>query len=96
METSVLLQPVISEKSYNLANSANKYTFFVTSKATKIDVKREVAKKYFVSVLDVNIVTVPGKLKNDWIRRMKYRRSDMKKAIVQLKKGDKIEEFLNI
>ncbi len=96
METSVLLQPVISEKSYNLANSANKYTFFVTNKATKIDVKREVAKKYSVSVIDVNIVTVPGKLKNDWIRRMKYRRSDMKKAIVQLKKGDKIEEFLNI
>ncbi|MBI2357175.1 50S ribosomal protein L23 [Candidatus Dojkabacteria bacterium] len=96
MESNILLQPVISEKSYILANSANKYTFLVDPKATKIDVKREVSKKYKVTVTDVNMVTRPGKLKADWIRRRQYRRSDMKKAIVQLKKGDKIEEFLNV
>lgn len=96
MESSIVLQPVISEKSYNQANSENKYTFYVSGKATKIDVKRLVANKYKVTVLDVNVVTVPGKLKTDWAKRKQYRRSDMKKAIVRLKKGDKIEEFLNI
>ncbi|HRI06066.1 MAG TPA: 50S ribosomal protein L23 [Candidatus Dojkabacteria bacterium] len=96
MESNILLQPVVSEKSYILANAANKYTFFVDAKATKVDVKNAVSKKYKVTVTDVNIVTVPGKLKTDWVRRLQFRKSDMKKAIVQLKKGDKIEEFLNV
>jgi large subunit ribosomal protein L23 len=96
MESNVVLQPVVSEKSYNLANAENKYTFLVGTSATKIDVKKEVARKYKVGVVSVNSTTRPGKLKTDWARRRKHRRSDMKKVVVKLKKGDKIEEFLNI
>lgn len=96
MESNIVLQPVVSEKSFNLANAENKYTFLVTTDATKIDIKREVNRKYKVSVTNVNSITRPGKLKTDWARRRKHRRSDMKKVIVKLKKGDKIEEFLNI
>ncbi|KKR05643.1 MAG: 50S ribosomal protein L23 [candidate division WS6 bacterium GW2011_GWF2_39_15] len=96
MENSIKLQPVISEKSYALANAENKYTFEVDTNVTKIDIKNEVSRKYKVKVLNVNVVTQPGKMKRDWIRRRTYRRQDTKKAIVKLKKGDKIEEFLNI
>ena len=37
MKTSVLLQPVVSEKSYLLANSQNKYVFLVEKTAEKIE-----------------------------------------------------------
>lgn len=96
MKSSVLLQPVISEKSYVMANAMNKYVFLVQKISSKIEIAKEVEKMYKVKVEDVNIVTRPGKLKRNWRTRNLVRRTDDKKAIVTLKKGDKIEEFLNI
>ena len=88
--------PVVSEKAYNLANEQNKYTFFVPTTTNKIEVAKEVESKYKVTVLKVNTVVKPGKLTTDWKRNKKIRKSDMKKAIVLLKAGDKIDEFFNI
>ncbi|MCK9368733.1 50S ribosomal protein L23 [Candidatus Dojkabacteria bacterium] len=96
MENNVLLQPVVSEKSYVLANSSNKYVFLVNKDTNKIEIKKEVEKKYKVKVLAVNIITRPGKMKREFKRNKKYRNEDEKKAVVTLKKGDKIAEFLNI
>lgn len=96
MKTSVLLQPVVSEKSYLLANSQNKYVFLVEKTAEKIEIAKEVEKKHKVKVLSVNTVNRPGKMRKDWKHNKGYRSQDMKKAIVTLKKGDKIDEFLNI
>lgn len=96
MKNSILLQPVISEKSYILANSQNKYVFLVDPKSEKIEIAKEVEKKHKVKVLAVNIITRPGKMRKNWSLNKSYRNEDMKKAIVTLKKGDKIEEFLNI
>lgn len=96
MKSSILLQPVISEKSYILANSQNKYVFLVDPKSEKIEIAKEVEKKHKVKVLAVNIITRPGKMRKNWSLNKSYRNEDMKKAIVTLKKGDKIEEFLNI
>lgn len=89
----IKIQPVISEKSYDLANSANKYTFFVVRGANKIEVKKAIQTKYKVKVLSVNSIVKPGKMKRD-VRTYKSRRvSDKMKIIVTLKKGDKIDEF---
>lgn len=96
MKSNILLQPVISEKSYVMANSQNKYVFLVRNDASKIEIGKEVEKQYKVKVEAVNVVTMPGKMKRDWKSNRKFRREDEKKAIVTLKKGDKIEEFLNI
>ncbi len=96
MKSNILLQPVISEKSYIMANAMNKYVFLVDHSASKIEIEKEVEKQYKVKVTDVNTVVRPGKLKRNWKTRAQIRRSDEKKAIVTLKKGDKIEEFLNI
>ncbi len=87
---------MISEKSYALANAQNKYTFLVKDTATKIDVIKAVEKQYKVKVENVNTTVRVGKIKRDWIKFKKFRRPDSKKAVVQLKKGDKIDEFLNI
>lgn len=90
------IKPVVSEKSYNLANASNKYTFFVDSNVNKIEIKKAVEDKYKVTVELVNIVIKPGKMKRDWKTNKKSRNTDMRKAIVTLKKGNKIDEFLNI
>lgn len=88
------LQPVISEKSYELANSSNKYTFVLARGFNKIEIAKEVEKKYKVKVESVNSVVKPGKMKRDFKTYKPRRESDKMKVIVTLKKGDKIDEFL--
>lgn len=90
------LKPVVSEKSYAQANSENKYAFLVPTNIGKIEMKKAVEAKYKVKVLNINSTIRPGKLVTDWKTRKRFRKSDMKKIIVTLKKGDKIDEFLNI
>lgn len=92
----VLLHPVVSEKSYALADSHNKYTFMVPTNAEKVEIGRAVETEFKVKVVKVNTVTKPGKLKKDWKTNRRSRKSDKKKAIVTVKPGDKIEDFLGI
>jgi len=67
----------------------NKYLFRVDRKANKIDIKRAVEFIYNVTVTKVNIQISRGKLKR--VRYQEGKTPDRKKAIVQLKAGDKIE-----
>jgi len=89
----VLKQPVISEKSFASAEK-EKYVFLVDIDATKIEVAKAVEKAFKVHVLSVNTVLVKGKMKR--FGRIFGRRSDFKKAIVTIKKGETIEEFKGI
>jgi large subunit ribosomal protein L23 len=86
----VLIKPVISEKSMGLMEE-NKYTFYVDRKANKIEVKNAVEKLFKVTVLQVNTITVKGKMKRQG--RTQGMTPERKKAIVTLKQGDKIEIF---
>lgn len=90
----IKLQPVISEKTYEMANALNKYTFLVPRGSNKIEVAQAVEKEYKVNVEKVNSIVRPGKLKRDWTSNKKRRKSDMMKMVVTLKDGDKIDEFL--
>jgi large subunit ribosomal protein L23 len=90
------LKPVLTEKSYALANAQNKYTFLIEGKANKIEIAKKVEEEYKVKVNKVNTVVRPGKLRRDLKTYKEYREEDKTKAIVTLKKGDKIDEFLNI
>ncbi len=90
------LQPVLTEKSYALANAQNKYTFLVEGKANKIEIGKKVEEEYKVKVTKVNTIVRPGKLRRDLKTYKERREEDKTKAVVTLKKGDKIEEFLNI
>ena len=85
---SVLVQPRISEKAGAMARM-NKYVFKVGRGANKVEVKKAVELFYKVKVLQVNIVNNQGKLRN--FGRTKGRTQGFKKAIVTLRKGDKIE-----
>jgi large subunit ribosomal protein L23 len=85
---SILIQPRISEKAGKMAEM-NKYVFLVASNTNKIEVKKAVEAAYKVKVTRVNVIRNEGKMRN--FGRTKGATSDFKKAIVTLKKGDKIE-----
>ncbi|MDI6800072.1 MAG: 50S ribosomal protein L23 [Actinomycetota bacterium] len=88
--TSIIIKPIVSEKSYELIEQG-KYTFEVHPDARKIEIKKAVEEMFKVNVTKVNTMSVKGKLKRQG--RTSGRRKDIKKAIVTLKKGDKIEFF---
>jgi large subunit ribosomal protein L23 len=86
----ILIKPIVSEKSYEQIQQ-NRYTFKVHKDAHKTQVRQAVEQLFDVKVVAVNIVKVQPKPK----RRGMYRgvRPGWKKAIVQLKTGDKIDIF---
>jgi large subunit ribosomal protein L23 len=92
-EISILKQPIISEKSFVAAESG-KYVFLVAKGATKIEIAKAVEKAFKVHVLSVNTMIIGGKVKR--FGRIIGKRKDYKKAIVTIKKGEKIEEFKGI
>jgi large subunit ribosomal protein L23 len=86
----VLLAPVISEKSYGLLDE-NKYTFLVALDSNKTEIKIAVEKVFNVKVTDVNTLNRQGKRKRT---RFGYgRRKNVKRAIVTLRDGDRIDVF---
>ena len=90
----IKIEPVITEKTYDMANALNKYTFLVPRGVNKIEASKVLEEKYKVKVESINSVVRPGKLKRDWKSNKKRRNSDMLKMVFTLKKGDKIDEFL--
>jgi large subunit ribosomal protein L23 len=88
--TQVLLAPVVSEKSYHLAESST-YTFKVHPDAHKTQIRQAVEELFDVKVVGVNIVKVQAKPKRRGL--FKGTRPGWKKAIVQLREGDTIEIF---
>jgi large subunit ribosomal protein L23 len=86
----ILLKPVVSEKSYNQITE-NRYTFRVHPDAHKTQVRQAVEELFDVKVVSVNIIQMPAKPKRRGMT--KGTKSGWKKAIVELKAGDKIEIF---
>ena len=86
----VLRRPLITEKNTNL-QSQNKYVFEVDREANKPDIKQAVEKTFKVTVTDVNVVNIHGKMRR--VGRKQVMTPPMKKAIVTLKAGDKITIF---
>lgn len=86
----VLIRPVNTEKSAFLMEK-NRYVFEVNSNASKVAVKHAIKHLYGVMPEKVRIINVKGKQVT--FRRTRGKRKDWKKAIVILKKGDKIEIF---
>ena len=86
----VLLAPVISEKSYGLLEE-NKYTFVVAPHANKTEIKIAVEKVFGVQVVSVNTLNRQGKRKRT--RTGFGRRKAMKRAIVTVAEGDRIDIF---
>lgn len=88
----ILKRPVITEKSMKLAERGL-YTFEVGRNATKPVIAKAVADKFNVKVMEVKVINIKGKIKSQKRVRKNYQTRGIKKAMVQLKKGDKIAIF---
>lgn len=88
----IIIRPVITEKSMSLI-AERKYTFIVHKKANKIQIRNAVEKIFNVDVDRVFTMNYMGKIKR--VKFNQGKRSDFKKAIVQLKVNSKSIEFFN-
>ncbi len=88
--TEVLIRPIVTERSYRLIEM-QKYTFEVDKRSSKEEIAMAVEQAFSVKVLQVNTVSMKGKLKRQG-RTSGYTKN-WKKAIVTLKEGDRIEIF---
>ncbi len=86
----IILKPLISEKAV-AAMGEGKYAFKVRLDANKTQIADAIEEIFGVTVLGVSTMRQHGKVR----RQGKFigRRSDWKKAIVQLKEGDSIKVF---
>lgn len=88
-ENMVLLRPRVTEKSGIAAESHNIYTFEVAQGSTKKTVAKAVQELYKVTPEKVRVINLPAK--RVFIRGKRGTTNAVKKALVYLKKGDKIE-----
>ena len=84
----VVLSPIITEKATN-ASERNQVTFKVARNATKPQIKEAVEKLFDVKVKSVNTLVRKGKHKA--FRGRLGEQSDVKKAIVTLEEGHRID-----
>jgi large subunit ribosomal protein L23 len=84
----VILSPVITEKA-TLASEHNQVVFKVARTATKPQIKEAVEKLFDVKVRSVNTLVRKGKVKA--FRGSIGEQSDVKKAIVTLEEGHRID-----
>ena len=86
----IIKAPLVTEKSSD-AKQNNKYTFLVSEKATKTEIKEAVEKIFKVKV--ENISTLNIKVKKKRVGRYTGLSNRGKKAIVTLKNGMTIENM---
>ena len=87
----IIFAPVVSEKSYDLIEEANTYTFLVDPRSNKTEIKQAVAEIFDVKVVKVNVQSRKGKVKRTgWVTGT---RKSVKRALVKLATGDSIDIF---
>ena len=87
----IVFEPVVSEKSYDLIQDFNTYTFEVDKRANKTEIKQAVAEIFDVRVTRVNTINRRGKMKRTGWKMGK--RPDSKRALVTLAVGSSIDIF---
>ena len=89
----VILKPIVTEKSTILSEN-NQIVFLVNINSNKIDIKKSIELIYGVKVSSVNVIRVKGKTKV--FKGKVGKRSDYKKAIISLPKGQSIDLSLGV
>ncbi len=88
----VILEPVVSEKSYALLERGV-YTFKVHPRSSKPEISDAVESIFGVTVTNVNTHNRKGKRKRNRKTGGWGKRADTKRALVTLAEGDSIELF---
>lgn len=87
----IIIEPVVSEKSYDLVANNNTYTFIVDPRSNKTQIRQAIESIFDVTVTSVNTMNRKGKQKRTgWTLG---KRKDTKRALVTLAPGDSIDAF---
>ncbi|MFQ3546426.1 50S ribosomal protein L23 [Halobacillus rhizosphaerae] len=89
----IVKRPVITEQSADLMGE-KKYTFEVSPKANKTEIKHAVEEIFGVRVASINTMNLKGKFKR--MGRYGGYRSDRKKAVVTLTEDSEELEFFEV
>ena len=87
----IIKGPIITEKSNDLLEKENKYTFKVALEANKVEIKQAIEEIFNVKVVD--IATIKVLPKHSRVGKYEGYRSAYKKAICKLADGQKIDAF---
>jgi len=90
----VVIRPVVTERSTELGEEQNAYTFMVSKDANKIEIRHAVEKLFGVKVAGVRTLNCRGKWRR--VGRSLGRRPSFKKAIVKLALGERIDVYEGI
>jgi large subunit ribosomal protein L23 len=88
---SVIIRPLVTEKSTDKLEREGSYSFVVARDANKVQIAQAIQEIFNVKVTDVRTMQYRGKEKR--LGRFVGRRAGWKKAIVRLRAGDTIEIF---
>ena len=88
MNNNLIKNPRITEKA-SFAVEQNVYTFDVSSSANKTEISKAIFALYKVKPVKVNVLSVPRK--KVFLRGQEGTKGGGRKALVYLKKGDKID-----
>jgi large subunit ribosomal protein L23 len=89
---SAILKPIITEKSMVLANKGW-FTFMVDRSARKEQITKQLETQFKVNIVEIKTIHMHGKPQRTGKKRIEVAGSDWKKAIVKLKKDQKIDLF---
>jgi large subunit ribosomal protein L23 len=95
---SILIKPIITEKATADSELNNRYSFEVSTKANKIEIKEAVEAAYGVSVEKVRTINVRPDRSTKYTKTgiQHGKTNAVKKAIVQLAEGETIDLYANI
>ena len=100
MKTSfeILLKPIVTEKLTAQEEPLNRYGFVVARSANKVQIKKAIEEMYGVTVDSVNTMRYAGKDKSRFTKtgNIPGRVNHFKKAMITLRKGEKIDFYSNI
>ncbi len=91
IEYEIIKRPVITEKTNIQKEDHNQITFEVDRRANRIEIRKAVEKIFNVNVAGVRTMQVKGKVKQRG--RIAGKRRNLKKAIVRLMPGERIDFF---
>jgi len=84
-----IIKSLLRTEKSTVSEEQGKYLFLVDYKANKIQIKKAVEEIYKVKVTDVNTFITYGKVKR--VRQQFGKTPDLKRAVVTLKEGQKID-----
>jgi len=90
----VVIRPVVTERTTELGEEQNAYTFMVSKDANKIEIRHAIERLFSVKVASVNTLNYRGKWRR--VGRSLGRRPSYKKAIVKLAAGERIDVYEGI